>query len=97
MFPFHVLLPVVAGEVENADSADDLFTSSLNLTVICVAGETLVPVGEFPVTFGGVRSCSIVVNCHTDGEAIVLSARSFAPIPIVTLKVVRYARFEAGV
>ena len=87
VFPLQLKLPVVGGEVKNANSADVLFMALLNVTVILVVTGSLVPVGVFPVTAGFVVSAT-VVNDQLNADSMLLPAESMAPVPTVTLYVV---------
>ncbi len=84
VLPFQLKLPAVAGEVEKADCADAWFIASLKVTVICVFTGTLLPVGVLPMIVGGVVSVT-VLNCQLYGDCKLLPAKSFAPVPIVTV------------
>jgi hypothetical protein len=96
VFPFQLKLPVVTGEMENADSADALFIASLKVTFIWERMGTFIPVGVFPRTEGSIVY-GIVVNCKVNEDSILLPTRSLAPVPTVTIKVVLNARNESGV
>ena len=96
VFPFQLKLPLVAGEVKNADSADTIFIPSLKVTVIWETIGTFVPLGVFTITEGGAVS-GTVVNCQIYGEAILLPEISLVPVPTVIVYIVLYERFETGV